>query len=123
MTLLVRNSQSFATSRPSCKGLLRLLLAIVVLSEPTSATTYTDLGKRSIFPDEMPIDIDEKVVTDYYRQNGQDSAKLTSKKQYQSADDNFSLSNFVKDSIQVTKDVFCIDSVKSSLQERYQTIL
>ena len=82
MTLIANQLPSSSTSGACCKSLLRLLVAFVVLSEPTNATTFSDLGKRSIFPAEMPIDIDERVVTNYYRQNGQDSKKKSSKKPY-----------------------------------------
>ena len=44
-------------------------------------------------------------------------------KTYKTADDDFSLSTFVKDSLLVTKKVLCIDDMKTNLRRRYEEIL
>ena len=42
---------------------------------------------------------------------------------YKTADDDFNLSSFVKDSLLVTKQVLCIDDMKTTLSRRYKEIL
>lgn len=42
---------------------------------------------------------------------------------YKTADDDFNLSSFVKDSLLVTKKVLCIDDMKTTLSRRYKEIL
>lgn len=74
----------------------------------------------------MDLDLDTVMIKQYYDQYGKAGGSKSLKNKhnnFKSANDDFDLSSFVKDSLIVTKEVLCIDEMKNVLSRRYRRIL